>query len=492
MHNMTELLKETANSTYTENGAVTHETSGSDCLDLFATIGGMRKADESEIILRFVRAYTENPDHAMKLLFYARDVRGGLGERRVFRLILRWLAENQPMSVIQNIRLIPEYGRYDDLLVLMGTVCEAKAVELIRKQLDEDLAALAEDGTVSLLAKWLPSVNTSNAQAVRMGRRLAGLLRMSEAAYRKTLSKLRAQIRIIENNLRTKQYDFDYEKQPSKALFKYRAAFMRNDEKRYTDFLNRVSKGEASMHTGTLMPYELVEAALQKLDQNSMTPSEAMSLNTTWEHLEDYGGSENMLAVVDTSGSMYWHQSPSPAGVALSLGMYFAERNKGAFANHFITFSEKPRLLEIKGSTFTEKLRYLTTFNEVADTNLEAVFLLVLKTAVRYQVPQSELPSKLVIISDMEFNHCVMNGNQTNFENARQLFAQHGYRLPDVVFWNVASRNRQQPVTKNEQGAALVSGCTPRLFAMIAGGTASPMQLMLEILESERYKAITA
>jgi len=488
--NMAEMMKETANVTLTENGAVTLRTTGSDCLDLFSTIGALRKADENDIIERFIRAYCESPDTAMKILFYARDVRGGLGERRTFRILLRWLADNHSASVIKNIQYIPEFGRYDDLLELSGTACESEAVAFIKEQLEKDVEALDKDGDVSLLAKWLPSVNTSNNAAVRAGKKLAKLLGMSESKYRKTLSALRAQIKIIENNLREKKYDFDYEKQPSKALFKYRQAFIRNDNDRYTDYLDRVSKGEAKMNTGTLMPYELVESVLNKL--TAMSEEEKTAVNTTWEKLEDFGGDENILAVIDGSGSMYAWKAPTPASVALSLGLYFAERNKGAFANHFITFSHAPQMIEIKGDNFVDKLRYVTTFNEVADTNLEAVFRLVLETAVKYKVTQSELPSKLVIISDMEFNYCVEDGDLTNFENARRMFEENGYRLPDVVFWNVASRNRQQPVSQNEQGAALVSGCTPRLFSMIAGGELSPLKIMMEIIGSERYSMIKA
>ena len=488
--NMAEMMKETANVTLTENGAVTLRTTGSDCLDLFSTIGALRKADENDIIERFIRAYCESPDTAMKILFYARDVRGGLGERRTFRILLRWLADNHSASVIKNIQYIPEFGRYDDLLELSGTACESEAVAFIKEQLEKDVEALDKDGDVSLLAKWLASVNTSNDAAVRAGKKLAKLLGMSESKYRKTLSALRAQIKIIENNLREKKYDFDYEKQPSKALFKYRQAFIRNDNDRYTDYLDRVSKGEAKMNTGTLMPYELVESVLNKL--TAMSEEEKTAVNTTWEKLEDFGGDENILAVIDGSGSMYAWKAPTPASVALSLGLYFAERNKGAFANHFITFSHAPQMIEIKGDNFVDKLRYVTTFDEVADTNLEAVFRLVLETALKYKVPQSELPSKLVIISDMEFNYCVEDGDLTNFENARRMFEENGYRLPDVVFWNVASRNRQQPVSQNEQGAALVSGCTPRLFSMIAGGELSPLKIIMEIIGSERYSMIKA
>lgn len=194
-------LKNEANIAYTENGAVTNASTMSDCLDLFATIGAIRTAEDQEIIKRFVRAYTEDADVAMKILFFGRDVRGGLGERRVFRVITNWLAENRPESLRKNIELIPEYGRFDDLVSLLGTACEKDALHTIRMQLEADLAS---DGEVSLLAKWLPSVNASNGETVRKAKRVARYLGMSDAVYRKTLVELRKKIRIIENDLREK------------------------------------------------------------------------------------------------------------------------------------------------------------------------------------------------------------------------------------------------------------------------------------------------
>ena len=189
---------------------------------------------------------------------------------------------------------------------------------------------------------------------------------------------------------------------------------------------------------------------------------------------------------------MYYQRSPLPAAVALSLGLYFAERNKGIFKNHFIEFSNKAQLIEIKGETFADRLRYIATFCKVASTNLESVFNLILNAAKKYNVSQDEMPKKLVIISDMEFNSCVENPDKINFYQAKQRYEGSGYKLPEIIFWNVASRNRQQPVTMNEQGVVLVSGATPRIFSMVAGGKTSPYTFMLEVLNSERYMKIAA
>ena len=483
---MLEVLKKTANKTYTENGAVTHRTSGKDCLDLFAAIGALRHADDQNICSRFLKAYAENPDLAMKILFYARDVRGGLGERRVFRSILAWLASNEKSSVVRNLPYIAEYGRWDDVLVLLKTPCRKEALALLKEQFREDLAALEAGGDISLLGKWLPSVNASNQETVVMAKMIAKSFGLSDRDYRKALTGLRARIRIIENNLREKDYTFDYSKQPSKAMFKYRKAFLRNDGERYAAFMDRVDRGEAKLHTGTLMPYELVERAYDCSEE------ERRSLDVTWRTLEDFTTDENALVAADGSGSMYWGSKPMPAAVAQSLAIYFAEHNKGKFHNHFLTFSMTPQLVEIKGEDFVEKVRYCRTFDECANTNLEAVFDLILQAAAENHVPQAEMPAKLYIIPDMEFDHCVKNSSMTNFENAKASYAAAGYILPDLVFWNVDSRHEQQPVKENDRGVALVSGNSPRIFSMVMDGELNPYDFMLSVIDTERYAPIAA
>lgn len=485
---MLQYLKNEANLTHTENGAVTYLSTQSECLDLFATIGALRRESDEEITNRFLRAYAENADLAMKMLFFARDIRGGIGERRVFRTIIKWLAANEPQSLEKNLSYIAEYGRYDDLLTLMGTSCENKVLSLIKMQLESDCAALEAGDTVSLLAKWLPSINASNEGTIRQAKRIARALNMNDAQYRKTLSALRAKINIIENNLRVKDYTFDYAKQPSKAMFKYRKAFMRNDGERYAAFMERVSEGAEQIHTATLTPYKIITPIFKR----DFRAEERKAIDVTWNAQEDFTGGENALVVIDGSGSMYGGADPIPATVALSLGIYYAERNTGAFHNHFITFSENPRLVEIKGTDIFEKVRYCHQFNEVANTNIQRVFELVLNAAVKNRVPQEEMPSKIFIISDMEFDYCAEDCSLSNFEYAKKLFNEQGYQLPDLVFWNVDSRNRQQPVEINDQGVALVSGCNSRIFSMLKSGILSPYAVMMDVLGSERYAPIVA
>lgn len=436
------------------------------------------------------RAWAEDPALALKTVFFARDIRGGLGERLVFRIILRHMAKDRLNSVVKNMWAVPEYGRFDDLLCLMDTPARKATVAYIKEQFDADMGALSRDESVSLLGKWMPSVNAHNADTVRLGKMMAKSLGLSEAEYRKSLSRLRAKIAILENNLREKDYTFDYSKQPSQAMKKYRKAFLRNDGERYKAFLASVERGEARLNTGTLMPYEVIRPAFTDMSFGGIreiSADERRSMDVTWRSLGDFTNGENALAVIDGSGSMYMAFNPKPAEVALSLGIYFAERNTGVFKNHFITFSENPQLVEIKGKDIYEKVKYAASFNEVANTNIQKVFELILDTAVKNRLPQSKLPATVYIISDMEFDQCTKGADMINFEYAKSLFRKHGYKLPTVVFWNVASRNRQQPVTMNENGVVLVSGASPRVFSMISSGKLSPYAFMMDTLNSERY-----
>ncbi len=486
---MLELLKAEANLTQTENGAVTYKSTLSHNLDLFATVGALRHTSDEEIIARFIPAYAENADLAMKLLFFARDIRGGLGERRVFRVILKWLGNYQPSSAEKNIRYIAEFGRFDDLLCLLGTKCEDAFIAYIKTVLESDLKALEAGEAVTLLGKWLPSINASNQETVANAKRLAKKLGYTAEGWRKTLTSLRAKIKIIENNLRKRDYTFDYEAQPSRALFKYRQAFMTNDGERYSEFLRKSSLGLAKLNTAALTPYDVVASCI---GNSSPTEEERAALDTTWRGLEGLSSDEDAIAVIDGSGSMFCFGKPLPAAVAMSLGIYFAEHNRGRFARHFITFSERPQLVELKGKDIYEKVRYCMQYDECANTDLEKVFRLILDTAVKNALPQCQLPKKLYVISDMEFDACAVNSSLTNFENAKQLYEAAGYELPLLVFWNVNSMNRQQPVTENEQGAILVSGATPRVFGMLKSGVFDPSAFMNEVLLSERYEMISA
>ncbi len=488
---MLDMLKDINNETYTENGAITYKSTGSECLDLFSTVGAMRQNSQIDICKSFIHAYDSNPDLAMKILFYARDIRQGIGERYVFRTILKYLAFAHKESVIANLAYIGDFGRYDDYLVLMDTPCEKEMLAFLKVQFLQDLKTLEQDRPVSLLGKWLPSINASSKDTVRNAKKIAEAFGLSNAEYRKSLTMLRKKIDIIENYLREKDYSFDYTKQPGLAMLKYNKAFHRHDEKRYSDYLDDVSNGTATMHTETVTPFDVVSKVIDGCRLKSLTEEEKNVLDVTWNALPSINSDENMLAVVDNSGSMYCDNA-IPASVALSLGLYLSQQNHGMFHNHFITFSEHPQLLEVKGETFYDQFEYIHSYSEIANTNLEAVFYLILKAAVKNHVSQSELPSTLVIISDMEFDYCVENSDLTNFENAKKIYEKYGYTLPKIIFWNVNKRRNQQPVKQNEQGVALVSGYTPKLFNMVASGNMNPYEYMMDIMEGQRYAMIHA
>ncbi len=486
-------LKDSGNITYTANGACTYLSSESECLDLFYRIGALRNGvSDREIEKLAERAYAENPLKAMKIFFFARDIRGGLGERRVFRIIMKYMAEYHSESVRKNLGLFSEYGRWDDLVMLYGAnSLNNDIISVIKKQLIKDIEDMKSDRHISLLAKWLPSINTSSEKTRIIARKICAELGYSEKNYRKTLSSLRRYIDIIENRLREKDYTFSYEKQPSRALFFYRNAFIKNDNKRYMNYLESVNKGKAKMNTSALYPYDIIREALKP----NLSYKDIKSLDACWNSMKSIPQNENAIAVIDGSGSMYCGVgSPKPYEAALALGLYFAEKSHGKFANHFITFSSRPQLIEMKGSNICEKARYVASFNEVADTDIQAVFDLILNTAVRNKLSQSELPSRVYIISDMEFNSCVYLDSHkcTNFETAKYKYNKYGYKLPDIIFWNVNSYNQQVPVKMHESGAALVSGSSPAIFDMVKSGEINPVKIMNDIIESERYLPVSA
>lgn len=485
---MLKLLKKESNYTQTENGALALRTTGNYCLDLFSSIGASRYFEDKACLQTFYKAYYEDKLTALKILFYSRDIRGGLGERSVFRKIVLDLAFRDKEAIITNLDNFAYYGRYDDLLSLLTTPCHQEVVNFLHVNLLKDMALLEKEKItdLSLLAKWMPSINASNQQTRVYAKMLIKGFGWSAQQYRLTLSRLRKALKIIENNLRLKDYQFDYELQTSRSLFKYREAFIRNDNQRYTDYLDAVNKGNAKMNTGTLFPYDIVN---QCLVQKEMDITQRAVMETTWRELPGQNNRENTLVVVDGSGSMYMKLKPSPIAVALSLGIFFAQRNEGMFKNHFITFSRSPQLIRIKGKDIYEQVNYCQQFDEVANTDVQAVFDLILRTAKKHKLPQKDLPKTILIISDMEFDNCTDNKSMTNFELIKKVFNKQGYRLPHLVFWNVANRSNTKLVTQNETGVTLISGQSPIAYHVAFEGE-SAQQYMMRILNQSRYNRV--
>ena len=497
-----ENLEEQADYTRTLNGAVTHGSTGDACLDLFAMAGGMRYRKVADIIRMFELAYIENRELAMKLLFHIRDIREGMGERKMFRTLLRHVAFRWPESARKNVRLIAEYGRWDDLLCLYRTPAQKQMVEVIRTQLDQDILAADRreagdvETSISLLAKWLPSPNTSSHKTQKLGKWMAKQLGMEEREYRKLLARLRAHSCVTERYLTRKSLGkIDYEAVPAGAMLKYRGAFARNDAEGFSGYLEDVRSAEKIMHADTLFPYEIIRPILKNYSSwNGFGQQETAGmdvLETLWDSLSMEVAQENAIAVVDTSGSMYCCDR-RPITMAVALGLYFAERCKGVFHNHMITFETKPHLIKIHGRNLAEKLNYMLCQNWAGSTNLEAVFDLILDTAVRTHARQEEMPSAVYIISDMEFNIAFRDPHKTVYDNARERFAQHGYELPAVIFQNVNSWQMNAPVRANTRGAALCSGAGTASFKHQFDGNVTPMNHMLRVLMSDRYKEVHA
>lgn len=480
---MLDIINNITNITYTENGAVSNASTFEPCLDFFAVSGALRNAEDERVLELFVRAFAASPDYALRALFYTRDIRGGVGERRVFRIILRWLANKFPETVIKNIDNISEYGRYDDMLELFNTPCQKAMVEYIKRMLESDKEKMLLGESISLLSKWLPSINASNYERKKQAQLLAKLLGMTEKTYRQKLSALKKYLDILERRLCEKDYSFEYEKQPSKALYKYRRAFIRNDEDRYLKYIDLVKDGKTQLNAKTLYPYEIIRDAIKP----GLLKNDVDVLDATWKSLPNFCDGRNAIAVIDGSGSMVG----TPLNIATSLGIYFAERNRGYFHNHFITFSKNPKLVKIHGNTIVDKAEYCMSYNEIANTDLIKVFGLILKAAIKNNLPQSELPETIYVISDMEFDAGVCD-NISLHEEVKELFEKHGYILPNIVYWNVDSRNNQYPVKANEYGCVLVSGASPSVFKMVISQEISPLKFMLSVLDSERYSKICA
>lgn len=492
-------MKTEAGYTLTLNGAKTHGSTGDACLDFFAVSGGMRYRRPADQISLFDRAYIETPDLAMKLLFHIRDIRGGMGERKLFRTLLRHVAFTWPDSAGKNTEYIADFGRWDDMLCLLGTPAEDAAVRVVRKQLEEDRAALerreagAEDAHISLLAKWLPSDNASSTRTRKAARCLISALGMEQKDYRRLVTALRARIGLTERQLTGKHPEkINYEAVPAQAMLKYRNAFMRCDRDRYNGYLQDVRGGVRQIHTETLFPYEVLRPFFAG-GWSWIIPKGLDTLEQLWRYLPGTVGNVNAISVVDTSGSMYCRMGQlSPALVSQAMGLYCAERCEGLFHNHMITFESEPHLVEIHGANLRDKLLYIRTMPVGGSTNLEAVFDLILKTAVRGRAKQKEMPQVLYIFSDMEFNCCMSNADQTVYENAREQFEAAGYQMPAVVFHNVNSWKMQAPVTAHTRGTALSSGAGVRTMEHKFDGNITPMEHMLRVLNSERYAMIRA
>lgn len=507
-------LIDATNIGYTENGAIKRNTTKSDLLDMFAMGAAMRTRSDEDVILMFRKAYAENPVYALKCLFYIRDIRGGQGERRFFRVVMRDLAKYDIQAVLRNLIHIPEFGRWDDLYVFVGTPVESAAFELMKNQLALDVSCK----TPSLLAKWLKSENTSSQKSRELANKTRIAFGMNHKQYRKTLSILRERINVLERLMSENRWDeIEFDKIPSRAGMIYKNAFARHDIERmkqdptvqsYADF---AKDNTTKVNAKALYPYECVAEAIKVMrngwygyrSQPSMDDTNRLMVNKYWDNLTDYfnDATFNGMAIVDTSGSMCGSNADAPINVAISLGMYCAEKAKGPYNGHFITFSSNPTFVKIEGVDFCDKVYRMSQADWGGSTNVEAAFDMMLDVAIKNRLSQDEIPENLIIISDMEFNSCVTSGTRstscwggcggvkdTLFEAMAKKWASYGYKMPRLIFWNVQAR--QNNIAMRDDGrVTYVSGMSPVIFEQVMKGLTA-WDLMMDKLDSPRYEVI--
>ena len=516
MNAVRQTLNNEMNISVTENGAVGYRTTGKELLDLNFAIASLRKMSDNEVSKRFMKAFCEDQLLAMKWLFYARDVRGGVGERRLFRVVLENLVKSNPEMVIPVINLIPEYGRYDDMWCLLDNTESANVVyKIVDKQLKQDWENMNAKKPISILAKWMPSINASSAKTKEYGKKLCKALHMGEREYRKALSKLRKYLDVVEVKMSDKNWsEIKYEAVPSRANLIYNSAFLRNDEARRREYLSKLEKGETKINASTLFPHDIVHKYMTSSmwGYSNLKPKDA-TIEALWKALPNtVNDCGNTIVVADGSGSMTTRVDNNSGVTALevanALAIYFAERSSGQFKDKYITFSERPQFVDFSNNkSLHDKLQNALTHNEVANTNIEAVFDLILATAVNNKMSQEDLPKNILIISDMEFDSCATTSSTRRdswgysvrtspdkrlFDVIARKYAAAGYKIPRLVFWNVSSRTGTIPVKENDLGVALVSGFSVNVAKMVMSGKTDPFECLLETLNSERYAPVEA
>ena len=494
MNSFVSSMQKDNNMTLTENGALAMKSTYSDIVDLFGTIGALRSRDASEVERLFAKAFAEDKLLATKMSFYARNIRGGLGERTTPRVIWRYLANSQPEVMRKNLQYVPFFGRWDDLYYLLDTPVEQDVWELIRAQYEADVEGMQKQESISIMAKWLKNANSKNATFASWGKRTARALHMSDKDYRKAMSALRTYLDVVE--VKMSKGDFSaitYSAVSSRAMMRYRKAFTSHDEVGFQNYLDSLVKGETKVNASTLYPYDIME-------QYGLTPSYAWResylkcskpfdtvLEEQWKALPNYvQGENNVLVMADTSGSMRGR----PMATSVGLAIYFAERNKGAFKDVFMTFSDDPKFVTLKGETLRDKVSSVEGI--VANTDIEKAFARILEVSKENNVPAEDMPKALVIISDMEFDEGTRYTKYTYHERFAKMYEDAGYTLPTIIYWNVASRQDTFHVACDKQGVQLASGSSASTFqSVIRNIGKTPYQAVVETLSDEMYSMIT-
>ena len=494
------VVKRESNFTETENGAIALKSTDSALLDLFSIAGATRELSPVEIENYFYSAYLEDPLLTLKLAFYTRNIRGGLGERRAFRIMLRKLANINPKAVIKNIHLVPKFGRWDDLYVLVGTKVEKEMFSFMKETFLKDLQAMEKQEEVSLLGKWLKSINASSEESKKLGKLTAKAFGMSEKEYRKAISNLRNYIDVTEKRMSENKWnEISYSGVPSIAMKNYRWAFFKHDKERFEEYISKVEKGEEKINSSTLFPYDILLAGnLDASPRKNFKIDSDKVLEMQWKNLPNYiEGKHNILVMADTSYSMT-EDGGRPIATAIGLAIYFAERNFGPYKDLFLTFSSVPHYVNITGNSLSEKVSKIPSCIE--NTNIEKAFELILETAKANNIPQEEMPESLIIISDMQFDAADYQAYQNRISGAKETFmktmekkfASYGYNIPKIIYWQVDARQSAIQAHMGDSNVYLVSGNSPSTFRDVLNlSVGTPYDAMVKILNSSLYEEVT-
>ena len=494
--------EEIGNKSVTENGALGYESSKSALVDLNYQVSSLRNATEDEIIRLFDKAFYENKEYCVKWLFYARDIREGLGERRLFRICYRRLVELDVDIFYINLNIISEYGRWDDLISLIGIseVTDKRIITILNSQLIKDLSNLKEGKPISLLGKWMPSENASSRQTKELARKICKLMELTPRKYRLMLSKLRKYLDVVEVKMCSNQWEnIDYGGVPSLANLKYKNAFLRHDEDRRREYLESVSKGTSNFNMKVANPVDVVSKYTNRSFRNFNDYDETLEL--AWKNLKDVNVSDTMV-VADGSGSMTIPVSGriTALDVAMALAIYTSEHNTGVYKDKYITFSYRPQFVDMSNdNNLREKLIHSRQHHECSNTNIEAVFDLILNIAIKNDISNEDMIKNILIISDMEFDEAQNSHwfrdesnplTTTLFDEIKERFNRVGYNLPKLIFWNVNSRTNTIPLMDNELGVTLVSGFSQNVLKMVMSNKYNPYEVLIETITNKRYDLV--
>ena len=488
--------------TLTENGAIAYETSGKHLLDFNFKLSQYRNMTVNQIKDDFAKVFFEDPLIATKFVFYIGDVRGGLGERKIFNACIEWLADNKKDIALAILWAVPEYTRWDNLCKLATNKNVGhEVINIINDTLVNDFNNMHNNKPITLLAKWMPSINASSKETVELAKSICYRLRVTPRDYRKTLSALRKYLDIVEVKISANEWnDINYSAVPSQANLRYNSAFLRHDESRRRAFLESLRKGETKINASVAQPHEIVRNYLANNNYYWRTDIKKYdeALEQMWKSLPNIAV-EDSLVVRDGSGSMTCScgsGKTSCLDVATALAIYCAEHNSDNWKDKFITFSSHPEFIDLSNChTLRDKLVRCYAENDCSNTDIMATMRLILKTAIKNHCTQDEMPKNIIIVSDMQFDsgsrYHSFNWDKTLFEVISDEYKTHGYLLPKIIFWNVSARNFSTiPMQNNELGLILCSGFSTTNMKMFMSGEVNPYKILLEQINTERYKPI--